>query len=343
MYSKLFNFLRQKTTLAALVANTALVGCVSAYAPVDGLSIKVPKTAQLSPELKEQLKFIDDVKAFEANQLGLKDGPHYREYNDGSTPVETLYLLLVNSPTKLPEYSQNYIYLETNQEYRTSLDGFAYFYSCADNLEDEKEYYQKQGYDVYLRSTTNFNSTGRESPVTNDFLKRTKVHQAQTIFHEDCHDWVNDNIGDLPSELDESFCQVVGYTGAVTYFKNKEGENSPNTQEALASFNWYFNYSQNINSYYLRLQKIYNDPKLTLEEKLKQREEVFEEAGMILGKSNNAALCDSYPYTKYFPLLLTFHERNGGKLWVTLEKMKACPENGREALEFIIKNSNSKN
>ncbi|MEK6968889.1 MAG: aminopeptidase [Nanoarchaeota archaeon] len=345
MYSKLVQLLKQKVSLTALIASTAITGCVSVYAPVDGLSIKIPKNAQISPELKEQLKFIDEVKAYETYRFGLNDGPHYREYNDGSMPAETLYMLFITPPTALPDSQNwNYIYLETKQEYRDSLDSLIYFYSYADTLEDEKEYYQQQGYDVYHRFTTNFNLKERGSPITEEFLQRSKIEQAQTILHEDCHYWVSASIGEnFSRELDESFCQVIGYSGAIDYFGIKEGVNSPNYQSAVNSFQWYTQYAQQINSCYGRLQEIYNNPRLTQEEKLKQRKEVFDGIKWLLGETgNNAALWGRYPYTKYFPMLLKFHEHNGGNVRATLEKMKVCPKDEPSALEFIIKNSSSK-
>lgn len=341
MYSKLLKALRQKTTLAAIIANTAVAGCVSLYAPIDGLSIKVPKTAQVNKDLREKLAFIDDVKKAGVNRFGLKESPHYSEYNDGSLPVDTLYMLLVTSPIYLPEsQSLQYIPINSDQEYRETLGGFAYFYSHADKLDDEKEYYQKQGYDVYRRFTTNYNDEERGSPITGEFLQQSKVQQARTVFHENCHYWVAEHVGNnFSSELNESFCQVVGYTGAINYFKSREGENAPDYKHAVDSFNGYYRYSQEINYYYFRLQRIYNDQKLTLEEKLNQREEVFGEAESALGEIDNAVLCDYYPYTKYFPLLLKFHESHGGNLRTTLEKMKDCPETEKEALEYIRKNS----
>ncbi len=341
MYSKLFQFLRQKTTLAAIVASTAVSGCVSLYAPVDGLSIKVPKTAQVNQDLRKKLAFIENVKKMGVERFGLKESPHYSEYNDGSIPIDTLYLLVVTSPTILPSRQGNSIFIDTDQEYREALQGYVFFYSNADKLEDEKEYYQKQGYDIYRRSTTNFNDGERGCPITKDFLQRNKVNQAQTIFHEDCHYWVDKEIGeDFSSELNESFCTVVGYAGTVNYFSGKEGKDSPDYQFAVDSFQWHQWYAQEINSYYSRLQEIYTNPKLILEEKLKQREAVFKDAEGSLGeKINNAVLLDRYPYTKYFHLMLKFHDENGENLRITLEKMKDCPEAEQGALEFIVKNS----
>ncbi len=345
-----FSF-KPKIALLALITSLAAGGDVAQYTSAGELPTNVCKMVEPAPELKKELKsklaFIDDVSAFGVEQFGLEESPHYAKYYDNPLSRDTLYLLFVTSPLYLPEsWSPQRIPIEKDQEYREPLNGFAFFNSFTDKLDDEKEYYQKQGYDVYRRFTTDYSLTNglKGAPITKEFLQQDKNQQAQTIFHENCHYWTAGWVGAHFSDLlKESFCQVVGYSGAADYFKERRGTSSPDYLNAVYRLKWYENYVQKLGGCYSRLQEIYNNKKTTSQEKLKQREEILREARKTFGKeTNNALLWDQYPYAKYFPLLLKFHESHGGNLRATLEKMKGCPEEEQAALKYIRKKMGSK-
>lgn len=322
----------------SLVFSTIL-SALSSCAPCDPVKLaRSPSTASVPAPYREDVSFIRDARKFGVEYLGLYEcSQHYTWFRADEAEGHTLYILSITQPTVLPESrTEKSKFLKLNGFYREDITDFFYLDSEKDTLEDERDYYKNKGFDVHWRSTTNYDGNAQESPITPSFLKQSKVNQVQTIFHETCHENVDQWIGkNFSSELNESFCCVIGYAGAVEYFKARQGEQSEEYQQALKSFKWNKDYSEKINFFYQHLQALYKSPR-PLSAKLEIRSRVFEYAERVLGeKVNNALLWSRYPYAKYFPLMVQVYEKQGKSVRTILEKMKDCPEKEEDALKFI--------
>ncbi len=322
---------------------STILSTLSACIPCDPAKLsQVPSLASIPAAYQEDIAFIRDARKFGIENLGLYQcSQHYTWFRADEAEGHVLYILSITKPTILPEYRSaegKYEFLKLNGFYREDITDFLYLDSEKDTLEDERDYYKNKGFDVYWRSTTNYNNFGnaQESPITPSFLKQSKVYQVQTLFHETCHDGVERWIGvNFSSELNESFCGVIGYAGAAEYFRARRGEQSEEYQQALKSFKRNKDYSEKINFVYQHLQVLYKSP-LPLSAKLEIRSRIFEYTKTFPGEEvSNAFLWSEYTYAKYFPLMVQVYEKQGKSVRTILEKMKDCPEKEDDALKFI--------
>ncbi len=316
---------------------SALSGC----RPCDPAKLaQAPLLESIPAPYQEDVAFIKDVRKFGIEHLGLYEcSQHYTWFRTDEAEGHTMYVLSITKPTVLPESrAEKSEFLKLNGFYREDIADFLYLSSEADTLTDERDHYKNKSFDVHWRSTTNYNNFGdaQESPITPSFLKQSRVYQVQTLFHETCHDGVERWIGvNFSSELNESFCGVIGYAGAVEYFRARRGEQSEEYQQALKSFKENNDYHEKIIFFYKHLQALYKSH-IPLSAKLEIRSRVFEDAEKVLGeKVNNASLWSRYSYAKYFPLMVQVYEKQGKSVHAVVKKMKDCPEKEERALKYI--------
>ncbi len=310
---------------------------LSACAPCDYERLsKLPLESSVPAEYRENVAFVKDVRKFGVEQLGLHCcTQHYTTFSKTDGEARMFYRLFVTKPTVLPntweEASQVF---ENHTVFREDVKA-AYFTSFVDTLEDELEYYQKEGYDVYTRNVTSYNLVNSVdgSAITPQFSKDSRAWQAQTVLHEICHDSVEEWIGtNFPSELNEPFCGVIGRAGAVEYFKAKKGVDSEDYQLALKNFNNHLDYSKKANAFYAQLQQLYRSDK-PLPQKLKERQQIFTEIKTALNfDANNAVLWDEHPYVKYYPAMVQLYEEENKDVRRILAKTKKHP---RDMLSYM--------
>src|SRR3989338_109265 len=321
-----------------------LVGCTS-VTPIKSLTpITVstrPPEEPVPEEYKEDVAFIHDVREFGFEKLGLYSGSnHFKHYNDGSkTPPRSLYNLLVTKTTIIPDGRSHNIPITSLQAYRMDIADYAYFWSHSDTLEDERDYYQKEGYDVFWRTETSYNSTidHKGSPITPEFLSKEKLSQAHTIEHEICHDTIKKQHGtNFPASIDEAYCSMVERAGAMLYFKERQGEQSPSYLAAVVDLENHLQFSAQVNSLWKRLDTLYVNPKLTEDEKLQQREKLLVEARELLQRpeADNADIWDWYTYTKHYPFMIKFY-RSYGDVATTMKLMEMCPKTEEGAVKYM--------
>ena len=329
-----------------VVLLSILIAGLSACAPCDYERLsKLPSESSVPEEHKEKVTFIKEVRKFGIEQLGLKRcTQHYTTYSETNEEAKILYRLFVTKPTVLPNtWGEATQFLENQALFREDVNA-KYFISFVDTLEDELRYYKQEGYDVYARNTTNYNliESNDGSSITPSFLNYTPEWQANTILHEICHDTLEAMIGDLPSEIDEPYCMLFGYAGSIEYFKVKKGIDSEEYTKAMRSFVNSEDIAVKTIQSYQKLQELYKSEK-SLAQQQQEREAIFVELQCVLGEEvNNAQLCDKYPYTQYYPLMLQLYRSHNNDLPKILGVMKDCPPDTEKALKYIreiIKNN----
>lgn len=319
---------------------SSLSGCVRQ--PCDPVKLaQTPSETSIPSQYKADVAFVKEVRKFGIEHLGLYEcSPHYTWFDNSSKSEHTLYILTITQPAVLPtSRNAKHEFLPYFSIYREDVSDFLYLDSEKDDLTDEGEYYQEKGYDVYRRFTTNYGRSvsGKESPITAAFLSRSRVSQAQAVLHETCHATVEHSISShFSSELDDSFCSLVGYAGAVEYFQARALQKMGSPEEVRAaadlvdaetSLAAHLNFSKYIISVYNQLQILYKSD-VPHQKKMEERQKIFEEAKPFVGEEvNNAVLWDRYPYVAYFPLLVQLYEKQGKSVRTVVEKMKNCPEN----------------
>jgi len=324
---------------------SALLSSLSACAPCDYERLsKLPEMSSVPEEYREQVTFIKDARKFGIERLGLYQcTQHYTTFRKTDGEARMLYRLFVNKPTVLPNtWKEASQFFEHHTVFRENV-GAMYFTSFEDTLEDKLKYYKKEGYDVHVRNVTSYNPVNSEegSAITPNLFKESKAWQAQTVFHETCHDSVEEWIGlNFSAELNEPFCGVMGRLGAVEYFKFKSGTDSEDYKEALQSYTGQLDYSQKANKFYTQLQALYQSNK-PLSQKLEERQKIFAEIKVTLNvDANNAVLWDEHPYVKYYPLMVQVYEDKD--VHQILTETKEHPQDMLQYLNTLVSVENQK-
>ena len=332
--------LQKGITISALVS--ALSGCI--HQPCDPIKLaQAPSETSVPAQFKENVSFIKDVRKFGVEQLELYEcSQHYTWFDNSTKSEHTAYILTITKPTVLPKSRMaKHQFLNYFSFYRADVSDFLYLDSEKDDLTDERDYYQEKGLDVYWRSTTNYNKEGG-SPITPSFLAWSRVHQVQAVFHETCHATFEQAVSSFSSELDESFCNLVGYAGTAEYFQAEalQKKGTLEEQKAVAelaeaehSMVRHKDFSEHILSFYQQLQTLYESD-APYQKKMEERKKIFEAAKPFVGEEvNNAVLWDRYPYVAHFPLMVQLYEKQGKSVRTVIDKMKNCSE--KEALACI--------
>src|SRR3989344_6065262 len=321
------------------LASILLAG-FSACAPCDYTKLsRLPLVSSVPEEYQDDVTFVKEVRKFGIEQLGLNQcTQHYTTFKKTDGEARTLYRLFVTRPTELPTtWKEAAHYFEHNTAFREDIKA-GYFWSYEDTLEDEREYYTKEGYDVYSRNTADFNEPKSKhgSSLTPSFFSSSKERQAEVVLHEICHDSQEGSTGiHLSEKVNEAFCTMFGHVGVAEYFKSRKGADSGEYKEALQSLADYEENALKISGFYQRLQGLSHSGKSSQQIR-EDRKIIFAEVKEVLGEEvNNANLWDRFPYVKHFSLMLELYQSQNNNLLQTLRVMKDCPNDEEKALQFI--------
>jgi len=315
----------------------ALSGCATGLQN-RSLVNSTPLEERVPVQYQKDVAFVQDVRRFAIGHLGMEqDSKHYTWFTEKQNSEHTLYILSITEKTILPTSRIAKVEeLDKNNAYRVDISEFLYLYSEVDTLEDERDFYNQQGYDTYWRAVTSYHSfgEGRGSPITPDFLKSDRGYQAQVVIHEMCHEFVEKNIkvGFAPS-LDESLCTMIGYAGAVEYFTDKKlDEERTKAMEALDRNQ---TFAEKFVVSFRKLQQLY-DGDVSKKEILEKRAEILKEAQQFMGADvNNALMWSWHPYLVYFPLMNKMYNMQEKNLPQVIQKMSHCPEDEEQALKYV--------
>src|SRR3989344_1934806 len=324
---------KKAVSLSLLLAGLSFSAIATIQPPQSQNSATIPLEEQVPVEYQAAVSRVVEMRQFAIDRLGLyHDSKHYTWFTENTG--HTLSIVLITEKTVLPTSRKKSEFLTMNGIYHEDIKGFFYLNSEQDSLTDEQDYYAKQGYDTYWRSVTDYHTpgNGKGSPITPSFLSQNLVNQDQTVKHEMCHEFVGINIGSLSSSVDESFCNFVGYAGAVEFFAQGE---KPESAGAVESYHTQLEFAKKFNALFERVQYLYTQP-VPDQEKMRRRKDLFTESEEFLGPGvNNASLWSWHPYLVYYPLMSDVYEAQGRNLQKFIEKMKDCPEQEQEALEYI--------
>ena len=175
----------------------------------------------VSDSLKWQLKFIEEVKKFAIDSLGLKASKNYTTfYDQQNKPI--LWVLTASDPYKIQAYQWKFPLLGS-----VSYKGF---FDFEKGREAELEMIE-QGYDTDFDDVSAWSTLGWfKDPVLSGMLKRGKGQLAELIIHELTHATLY-----LKSNVDknENLASVCGEQGAERFLESKYGFNSIELMEYI--------------------------------------------------------------------------------------------------------------
>ena len=177
--------------------------------------------ASVPDSVKRQLKYIEEVKKFAIDSLGLKASKNYTTYFDQhNKPV--LWVLTASDPYKIKAFEWNFPLLGS-----VSYKGY---FDFENGKEAEKEMRDK-GYDTDFDDVSAWSTLGWfKDPVLSSMLFRGKGQLAELIIHEMTHAtlYLKSNVN-----LNENLASVCGEQGAARFLEAKYGGDSKELKDYI--------------------------------------------------------------------------------------------------------------
>jgi predicted aminopeptidase len=292
----------------------------------------------VSPEIREKLRMVLDVRDYAANTLKMNVGGSYSTYSYVDRP-DLSYLLTAAPRTSLQPYTWWFLLVG-----RVPYKGY---FSRAD-ADHAAADLQKRGYDTYIRSSAAFSTLGYfNDPLLSHLLRYDKTMLAELIFHELLH---NTLYVKGASDFNESLANFVGSRAAIQFFREKYGPGSTEHKLAIRSWQDDLEFSAFIQRCAASLDDLYRE-NLPFEEKLRLRDELFqkfkEEWARELSERpnrfrrfsqqplNNAIIIHYLLYYKDLKLFETLYDMNGQDLLATIERVRAAVKEGGSPFERV--------
>jgi predicted aminopeptidase len=330
--------LARTTALAFfLLITTVLMGCQLGYVLRQGrqqlrlLARRKPveealKDPTLTSDLKEGIRLVQQVRAFGEDRLGLIPSGAYRSFIKIEGDV-VAYVISASPKDRLEPYLWCF----------PVVGSFPYkgFFRL-DEAQAEKQDLEEMGYDTYLCGAAAFSSLGWFSdPLYSSMLRMDPLDLIYTVLHEMVHATVF-----FPDHVDfnEQLATLVGWRATVTFTETVYGSASPRAHRARDAMEDEIRMGKFLTWAYDRLAAFYASP-LSVDERLRQRERVFEEIRARLEKElqslstarfsalkgvvwNNASLLALWRYRYDTGLLESLYEQLGRDLRALMTTVK---------------------
>ena len=256
---------------------------------------KALKTKSLTEEERTKIKLVSEIKAYAKNNLKMNiDDQIYSSYVQLDKPYVT-YLLRVSSAYELKAYKWTFPIVGSVP--------YKGFFKKEDALEEAKSF-PKEKYDVFVRGVTAYSTLGWfEDSILSSMLRYEESDFTTMIFHELAHTvlFFKGHIN-----FNERFAEFVGRKAAISFYKNREGEDSKKAQSMRDRWRDELIFSAFMVAEYESLNKWYKENKgnITAEQKKKRIRDIQDR---FLQNIRPQLLTDSYDY---FPQI----ELNNAKL-----------------------------
>lgn len=293
----------------------------------------------LDQQTREKLQLVLAVRDYAGDKLKFRVGGSYASYSYVDRSALT-YVLMAAPKTDLTPYTWWYFFVG-----RFPYKGF--FSEAAAKAEAER--FQAEGYDTFVRTAAAFSTLGWfDDPLLSHLLRYDKVTLAQLVFHELFH---NTLFVSGRADFNESLANFVGNQAAISFFRDRYGEESPEHRSALQAWQEELEFSAFITEVARSLRDLYARD-ISEEEKLKLREEVFshskeEWSRRVAGRPayrflgfgqvqvNNAVVAHYLLYFKELALFESFYQAQGKELARTLELIVQSVSGEAEPFEAV--------
>ena len=209
---------------------------------------------------KEFIKLAADIRSFAINELGLAESKNYTRYVE----IDRDYLAAIVSASakdSFTRYEWNYPVVG-----RMPYKGFF-------NVEDarkERDKLEKKGLDVWIRGVDAFSTLGWfRDPLYSYMRKYSPYNLADLIIHELTHStvFIKGHVN-----FNEEIAEFIGGEGARLYMEKRYGLESEEYRAMLDSKENNKKYAAFLNGLTAKLNVIYSDDSLTVQEKLTRKE-----------------------------------------------------------------------
>ena len=302
---------------------------------------------ELGHEAKKRIHFIQEVKRYGEEKLGLRRTNSYSRYFEVKGPV--LHIITASEKDRLRLYRWDFPI--------TGKVTYKGFFTREDILK-EKGSLEAKGYDTFVQQAGAYSTLGwLKDPIFSSMLQQDESTLANLILHEMTHATIYFK---GQTDLNEQIATFVGNQGAIDFLTEKYGKESEEVVEAihcqeddLLFSRWIDQACQELSDFYAK--------EASRDEKLSGREELFHRLkedfkGMMVSFKtesyknfekvdiNNAVLL---AYRRYIHRLESFqilYEQSGRDTRKVVEYFKAIQvSGGKVARRFAIENPESRN
>jgi len=175
---------------------------------------------ELGHEAKEKIHFIQEVKRYGEERLGLRKTNSYSSYFEVKGPV--LYVITASEKDRLQLYCWDFPI--------TGKVTYKGFFTREDILK-EKRSLEAKGYDTFVQQASAYSTLGwLKDPIFSSMLQQDESTLANLILHEMTHATIYFK-GE--TDLNEQIATFVGNQGAIDFLTEKYGKGSQEVAEAI--------------------------------------------------------------------------------------------------------------
>jgi len=223
---------------------------------------EVLKDERVAGDAKEKIRFIQEVKRFGEEKLGLTKTKSYSKYFEAKGPI--LHVITASQKDCLLLYHWDFPI--------TGRVTYKSFFTKKDVLK-EKQCLEAKGYDTFVQEAGAYSTLGwLKDPIFSSMLQWDEATLANLILHEMTHGTIYFK---GQTDLNEQAATFVGNRGAIDFLTEKYGKESKEVLEAIHSqeddlllSRWIDQACQQLSGFYAR--------QISKDEKLKGREELFQ-------------------------------------------------------------------
>ena len=216
---------------------------------------------QAAPEVQEKIRFIQEVKRYGEESVGLNRSKNYSRFYEVKGPV--LYVVTASEKDQLKLYHWSFPIVG-----KVTYKGF---FTKKGALREKRDL-DKRGYDTFLRPSEAYSTLGwLKDPIFSSMVKWDDGTLANLILHEMAHATVYFKGN---TDFNEQMATFIGNQGAIDFLAKRYGSESQEVLMAVESQEDDLLFSQWVDQAYQRLATFYNQA-ISREEKLKGREEIF--------------------------------------------------------------------
>jgi len=210
---------------------------------------------------KEKIRFIQEVKRYGEEHLGLKGTKSYLRFFEVKGPI--LHVVTACEKDRLQLYHWDFPIVGS-----VTYKGFF----TREGAVEEKNLLDRKGYDTFVQRAAAYSTLGRlKDPVFSSMLEWNEATLANVILHEMTHATVY-----MKGETDfnEQIATFIGNRGAIDFLTGKYGPESKEVFEAVHSQEDDLLFSEWVDQAYQQLASLYAR-EISRDEKLRRREELF--------------------------------------------------------------------
>jgi predicted aminopeptidase len=222
---------------------------------------EILENEKMDHEAKEKIRFVQEVKRYGEEKLGLTRTKSYSKYVEVKGSV--LHVITASEKDCLKLYHWDFPI--------TGRVTYKSFFT-EEGVVKEKKFLEEKGFDTFVQQAGAYSTLGwLKDPIFSSMLRWDEATLANLILHEMTHTTIYFK---GQTDFNEQMATFVGNRGAIDFLTEKYGKGSKEVFEAIHNQEDDLLFSQWIDHACQRLSNFYSKD-ISRDEKIKGREEIF--------------------------------------------------------------------